>query len=517
MSYIMFYRPAHTCARRNYATRYKTIWRVGLLLAAMIWLIGCNLLAGPLVVGPTDTPAKSSGASPTSSETAGPTLTAVYCPQATRELPPRVDPLTSPTDQLSQVVHILPGYYDEALVETESGAFTGVFNGAEGARVEVKLLPNSSNHLKVTVKVHLSSYNGCSYGGYTMTVFTDLQGQPLVIIQGEPAAPLPVTEAFGPGNFNRLSLLSRIALTDSQRASSAIFAPANSSGASPDDILLTFGFGQGVRRWQAPGGQPAGELLLNNESITTTADLSADGANLATGSGGWDTADDNQTSVRLWDLKTGQARLLGHHPSTVESLAFSPDSSLLASGGNDNTVLVWDVASGKQVAKFEGDVAKLADGTYLTQGMRQLFWADNATVIARGDAVIYAWKVPTGERLLELGGEYQNMDYYQPAGLMAVVREDGVYLRDPASGRLLLLSEDGENSRGYKQVAFSPEGKLLAALNEQKITFWYTDTQRMVGSQKNPAGAPLVFSPDWRYLAQVNWDDHTFSLWGVQP
>jgi WD40 repeat protein len=422
------------------------------------------------------------------------------------------------------VVHIQPGYYDEAVVETESGSFTGTFNGSEGAGVEVKLLPNTIHHLKVTVHVRLSSYGGCTYGGYSMTVFTDLQGQPLVIIQGKPAAPAAVTQPFGPGDFDRLKLLSRISLTDPQRAWSALFAPG--------DILLTFGFGQGVRRWQAPAGQPAGELLLNGESMTTSAALSADGATpsgtprawLATGSGGSDAADENQTSVRLWDLKTGQARLLGHQPSTVESLAFSPDSTLLASGGNDprsaggdNTVLVWDVASGKQVAKFEGDVAKMADGSSLIQGMRQLFWADNATLIARGDAVIYSWKVPTGERLLELGGEYQNMDFYQPAGLLAVVREDGVYLRDPASGKLLLLSEGGESSRGYTQVAISPEGKVVAALNQQKITFWYTDTHTMVASGKNPAGAPLVFSPDWRYLAQVNWDDHTVSLWGVQP
>ena len=176
------------------------------------------------------------------------------------------------------------------------------------------------------------------------------------------------------------------------------------------------------------------------------------------------------------------------------------------------------------MAKFEGDVARLADGSSLIQGMRQLFWADDATVIACGDAVIYAWKVPTGERLLELGGsprnsggEYQDMDFYQPAGLLAVVREGGVYLSDSASGKLLPMTEGGENSRGYQQVALSPDGKLLAALNQQKITFWYTDTHTVGASGKNPAGAPLVFSPDWRYLAQVNWDDHTDSLWGVQP
>jgi WD40 repeat protein len=479
-------------------------WRITTGCLALALLAAC----GAPGLGPT--PGSEHGNIPTSTPTqpiATPSPTPTYpCPQATQELPPRVAPLTSPTTELSQVIHILPGNYDQATVETESGTFTAAFKGADGAQVKVTLFPNTVHHLTVTVTVHKSTEAyGCTYGGYTMTTFVDQNGKPLEIVQGAPATPSPVSEALGPQNVGRLKLLASVSLTDRQRAWSAIFAA--------DDTLLTFGFGQGVYRWQAPSGEALGEQLLNQEWMTTSAALSPDGNWMASGSGGYDSSDNNQTSVRLWNLKSGDVRLLGHHQSVVESLAFNPSSTLLASGGNEGAIFVWDVSSGKQVATFSGEAAKLSNGSTLIQGIRQLFWTDDSTVLARGDAVVYAWKVPSGERLLELPGEYTNIDFSAAQNLLAAVREDGVYLGEGISGKLLAL----DNSQGFTQVAFSPDGKILAGLNAQTIAFWDTATKKLLASATNPAGAPMVFSPDWRYLAQINWEKQNFSLWGVQP
>src|SRR5512142_3163657 len=90
-------------------------WSFGIYLLALALLAACSLPAlgvtpGVEHGGPTNTPS--------SPPTTAPSITSTYpCPLPTQELPPRVAPLTSPTGELSQVVHVLPGNYDQATVE----------------------------------------------------------------------------------------------------------------------------------------------------------------------------------------------------------------------------------------------------------------------------------------------------------------------------------------------------------------------------------------------------------------
>ena len=51
-----------------------------------------------------------------------------------------------------------------------------------------------------------------------------------------------------------------------------------------------------------------------------------------------------KVAVRLWEVATGEnIHTFWGHPTDVLCLAFSPDSALLASGGYDGTILLWDV------------------------------------------------------------------------------------------------------------------------------------------------------------------------------
>ena len=49
-------------------------------------------------------------------------------------------------------------------------------------------------------------------------------------------------------------------------------------------------------------------------------------------------------AIRLWEVATGEEiTTFWGHPTDVQSLAFSPDNMLLASGSHDGTILLWDV------------------------------------------------------------------------------------------------------------------------------------------------------------------------------
>ncbi len=95
----------------------------------------------------------------------------------------------------------------------------------------------------------------------------------------------------------------------------------------------------------------------------------------------------------LWDVETGQVekRFFGHS-AFVWSLAFSPDSGTLATASADNTILLWDVASGsllgQRLTNHGGAVRKV---TFSPDGRR----------LASGgfDNLVFLWDVETGQAI----------------------------------------------------------------------------------------------------------------------
>jgi WD40 repeat protein len=106
---------------------------------------------------------------------------------------------------------------------------------------------------------------------------------------------------------------------------------------SPNGQNLATGHYDGeIRIWLASNG----ELLrvIDTGTVIESLAYSPDGTVLATGEGYF------ENNIHLWDTSTGVLlRTLEGHNNAVGSLAYSPDGRLLASGSYDGNVRLWGI------------------------------------------------------------------------------------------------------------------------------------------------------------------------------
>ena len=58
-------------------------------------------------------------------------------------------------------------------------------------------------------------------------------------------------------------------------------------------------------------------------------------------------------SVTFSFAQTPEMYLTRGHADDIEAIALSHDGRLMASGGEDNKVFIWDVASGRMLIEFD--------------------------------------------------------------------------------------------------------------------------------------------------------------------
>ncbi|MQC27248.1 MAG: hypothetical protein DWG76_07355 [Chloroflexi bacterium] len=77
-------------------------------------------------------------------------------------------------------------------------------------------------------------------------------------------------------------------------------------------------------------------------------------------------------AISLWDGGTGELHsVLGGHGSEVDSMDFSPNGELLASGGRDGELKIWDVSTGEELAAF-----------FLEGGIRRVLFSRDGSLLA---------------------------------------------------------------------------------------------------------------------------------------
>jgi WD40 repeat protein len=114
-------------------------------------------------------------------------------------------------------------------------------------------------------------------------------------------------------------------------------------------------------------------LSAQNSGPGLTVAFSPDGRRLVTGGEG--------NTVKIWDVETGQVlQTLRGHSGDVYTVAFSPDGRWVASGGEDSTVKVWDSHTGTLVRSFRGHIGLVSSVAFSPDGRRLFSGSRDKTV-----------------------------------------------------------------------------------------------------------------------------------------
>jgi WD40 repeat protein len=185
-------------------------------------------------------------------------------------------------------------------------------------------------------------------------------------------------------------------------------------------------------------------------------------------------------AVHLWDLAAGKflKQLAGDGPV----LAFSPDGTLLASGAR-----VWDLKAGKELSANEEAHRGGPVEHVLTP-------ARHVVVTSGSDQTLRIWDAATGKqrRRLTLDGWARALALSPDGSLVAAnnLLDDAVGVWDMATGRKLYTLAGHGRSGGRRAVAFTPDGKsLLSWGDDMYLRQWDLRTGKAIAEHAlRPAG-----------------------------
>jgi WD40 repeat protein len=271
--------------------------------------------------------------------------------------------------------------------------------------------------------------------------------------------------------------------------------------------------------WDVAAHQPIGQPLEGHSGLVNSVAFSPDGTTLAS------VSDDH--TIILWDVAARQrvGQPLRGHSDEVTSVAFSPDGKILASGGWDETIILWDIATRQRIGQpLRGPVTDNLNCISCFYNIESVAFSPDGKTLASGrwDGTVILWDLETYQVIGEpLAGhtDFVHSVAFSPDGetLASGSRDGSIILWDIATQqRTGQPLPDG----AITSVAFSQDGKTLVSGSfANTLILWDVASHQPIGHPlqgHSDIVTSVAFSPDGKTLASGS-EDHTIVLWDLNP
>ena len=214
----------------------------------------------------------------------------------------------------------------------------------------------------------------------------------------------------------------------------------------------------------------------------------------------------NNNNIVIWDTATGReiSRLTGHRDS-INGILFSPTGRQLASRSRDSTIRIWNPLTGEllhNIPQAVGDFAFSPDGNRLV----------GSYYISESDRGIKIWNTANGSeiRTIALTTSINSVSYSPDGRQILAATGDGIRIFDAGNGQPIRSINSGAASLN---AVYSPNGQHITAYfrirgaNGEIKTFNPLNGQELWVIPVSLVPYDIIYSPDGRQLLVNGWAD----------
>jgi WD40 repeat protein len=280
-----------------------------------------------------------------------------------------------------------------------------------------------------------------------------------------------------------------------------------------DDVVWTAAFSFDGRKVATASEDGTVKIWLRNGDHERT--LEVDGAALSASFSQDSTmvavvvrAPDGRRTTRVFDVRSGDT-VFAPSQRGIQTVAFSPDSTLLATASSDRTTKIWNIRSGEPLRTFEQPEGWIVDVEFSPDG--------KLIASASQGATVGLWEIDSGKRLhlLCCPDNFFVSASFSPDGkhVVATSRDRTARVYEVLTGRQLTLLAGHADS--VLAAEFSPDGRrVVTASADGTARVWdpgAADQLDVVGRHPRAVRA-AAFSPDGASILAAG-EDGTARLW----